>query len=423
MTIDNLKYEIETILPATRPARPNLRWPAWSMLPMPLLCAALLCACGGNGSPHDPAAANAREAPAGAESAQSRETEHAEEIRMTPAMMKEAGITVEPLARQPVRAVVRAPGRVVPTQNGIAHVGTVVPGRVARLLVSEGSHVARGEGLAEIEAFDIGELKGELMRARAGAEQARLALARQEKLGAEGIGAGRTLEEARTASLETAAALHAVEAKLRAAGINPASVEEMGFSSRIILRSPITGIVARRRVALGEYLEPSRDAFEVVNIGTVWIDAQLPPEVAATLHVGAAGFVRDREDRRLAGRIAFISPTVDPGTRTVTVRTEVANPEMHLRPELFVTVEFERPVSGYALAAPRDAIEREGSGWYVYREQEPNTFRRVPVQIGDAAGERTIVTAGLAEGDRIAVSGLFYLKSARQKGELEEHDD
>ncbi|MBS1910636.1 MAG: efflux RND transporter periplasmic adaptor subunit [Bacteroidetes bacterium] len=423
MTITDLKHEIETILFGKTLARPDLGRAVRSMLLMPFLCAALLCACGGSDAPHDPAAAKAREAPAGKESEQMEEKEHAGEIHMTPAMMKEAGITVEPIAKQSVSAVVSAPGRVVPTQNGVAHVGTIVPGRVARLLVSEGSHVARGEGLAEIEAFDIGELKGELMKARANAEQAREALARQEKLGAEGIGAKRTLEEARAASLQAAAALHAVEAKLRAAGINPANVEETGFSSRIILRSPISGIVARRRVALGEYLEPSRDAFEVVNTGSVWIDAELPPEVAATLQVGGTGFVRDREDHRHAGRIEFISPMVDPETRTVTVRTEVANPDTHLRPELFVTVEFERPVSGYALAAPRDAIEREGSGCYVYREHEPNTFRRVPVQTGSTAGDRTIVTAGLAEGDRIAVSGLFYLKSARQKEALEEHDD
>jgi cobalt-zinc-cadmium efflux system membrane fusion protein len=382
----------------------------------------VLFGCGSSGS-SDPRTSIDTVAPAGGERAKGGEEEHSDEIRMTPAMIKDAGITVEPIRKEPISTTLRAPGRVLPTQNGIAHVGTIIPGRIARLLVSEGSAVVIGTPLAEIEAFDIGQLKGELMTARANVEQTGSALARQEKLATEAIGATRTLEEARSANAQATSSLRAVEAKLRAAGINPSAVAGGAYSSRLVLRSPISGIVARRRVALGEYLEPNKDAFEVVNTSTVWIDAEIGPEIAATLQIGGAGFIRDQGDRRHTGRITFISPTVDPETRTVTVRIELSNPNRYLRPESFVTVEFERQVSGYALALPREAIEQEGSSYYVYREQEPDVFVRVPVEPGSQSGERQVIAAGLDEGDRIAVSGLFYLKSARQKGELQEHDD
>jgi cobalt-zinc-cadmium efflux system membrane fusion protein len=357
------------------------------------------------------------------EGEEDHEHEHEGEIQMTPAMMKDAGITVEPVMKQPASAVVTVPGRVVPTQNGIAHVGTVIAGRVTKLYVSEGAHVQKGAALAEIEAFDIGSLKGEYATAVAAVEHAKSVLTRQEKLTGESIGAQRTLDEARAAHGQAVAALRASEARLRAAGIDPRSVSSSGaFSSRIQLRSPIGGVVARRAVVLGEYVEPNKDAFEVVNTNTVWIDAQVSPDVAATLGTGNAGFVRDKGDHRHVGSITFISPTVDPASRTVTVRVEVSNPNVHMRPETFVSVEFERAVSGTALTVPKEAIEQEGASSYVYIEDEPGHFQRALVEIVSESGDRRVVSAGLKEGDRVAVGGIFYLKSARQKGELQEHE-
>jgi hypothetical protein len=60
--------------------------------------------------------------------------------------------------------------------------------------------------------------------------------------------------------------------------------------------------------------------------------------------------------------------------------------------------------------------------YYVYREDGPNTFQRIEVKVGAQTGEKTIIEAGLQEEDRIAISGIFYLKSARLKGELQEHE-
>jgi cobalt-zinc-cadmium efflux system membrane fusion protein len=180
-------------------------------------------------------------------------------------------------------------------------------------------------------------------------------------------------------------------------------------------------MVARRGVSLGEYVEPSRDLFEVVNTSTVWIDAQVSPQMASTLGIGGTGVIQDQENHRHSGIIRFIAPTVDPESRTVTVRTEVNNPNVHLRPETFVTVDFERSVSGYAIVIPNDAIEQDGTSYYVYREDEQNRFQRIEVKVGRGPGEKTIIETGLKEEDRIAISGIFYLKSARLKGELQEH--
>lgn len=348
--------------------------------------------------------------------------EHGSEITLTPAAMKEAGIVVEPAQRQPVNAVVTAPGRVMPTQDGVAHVGPVIAGRVTKLFVKEGDHVRAGTPLAELEAFDVSNLKGEYLQARAELAKAEATLARQRQLVSDGVGSKKNLEEAESAWGLATAAAKSTTARLRSLGINPEKIsEETAFNPRILLRSPIAGVVAQRDVALGEYVEPSKDAFQVVNTNVVWADAQVPPAVAGEITVGRTGFVRDADGHRHAGRIIFIAPTVNPDSRTVTVRVAVDNPNVHMRPETFVTVEFERPVGTTALSVPADALEQQGGEYFLYREHEPGTFERVQVEVESQVAGKAIIRAGIAEGERVAVKGVFYLKSQRQKGELQEH--
>ncbi len=340
-------------------------------------------------------------------------------IAMSPAAVREAGIVVQAVTKDRLTTTLTLPGRVVPTQNGIAHVGTIVPGRVRRLMASEGSYVRRGEALAEIEVYDIGVVKGELMEARADVEQRRAALDRQERLGKEGIGAQRAIEEARAAYKQAVARQTAAESRLRAAGINPSSVRAGNFSSVVQLRAPISGVVSRSHVVLGEYLEPSKDAFEVMNTSIAWIDAQAQPAQATTIATGDPGFVTVGDQRR-SGRIIFVSPTVDPESRTVTVRVEVDNNGLRLRSDMFVNVEFEQSTPGWGLVIPQSAIEMESGTSYVYLQEEPNAFIRVPVETGERMGDRVVITGGLRENSRVVVKGIFYIRSARMKGELEE---
>lgn len=343
-------------------------------------------------------------------------------VEMEPAMMKQADVAVARVARGPVAATMTAPGRVVPTGAGVAHVGTMLGGRVVRLYVDEGARVRRGAVLAEIEALDIGQLKGDYLHARAQVAVTAANLARQENLTGDGTGARKLFEEARSANAQALATMRASETKLRAAGIAPEGLNAgKAFSSRVALRAPIAGIVTRRSVVLGEHIEANEDAFEVMNTATVWVDAEVPPQKSVELNVGDVAFIDDAQGHRRSGRVIYISPTADPSSRKVTARVEIENHENHFRPETFVTVEFERTARQMALAIPVDAIEREGSSFFVYREQRAGRFERVAVDVGEQHGGRAIIRAGLTEGDRIAVSGVFYLKSARQKSELAEH--
>lgn len=353
------------------------------------------------------------------------EGEHSENepITLTPEAMKSAGITVTTVTRTSIAGTISAPGRVIPAQNATGHIGSLITGRVARILRGEGSTVSKGTIVAELEAFDIGELKAEYASATAAVSQTKLTLDRQERLSTEGIGAKRALDEARAAYSQAVARQRAAEAKLQSLGISPSELQGSSYSTRVSIRSPLSGVITKQHVVVGEYVDPSRDMFEVVNLSTVWVEAQVSPLLARELRIGTKATLRGQTGERGMGSVNYISPTVETESRTVPVRVLVNNTTSQLKPQSFVTVDFERQSGEVALSIPRTAIEQDGEKQYVYLQEGPTTFKRQEILLGASTGANAVVLSGLNEGDKIAEKGLFYLKSIREKGELEEHHD
>lgn len=341
-------------------------------------------------------------------------------IRVTPQTMSEANIRVAPVTNSAVRARMALPAVVAPHGDGVARVGTIIPGRVAKLYAAEGAFVAKGAKIAEIETMEIGKARAEYLEAVAMEKRTRQGLDRQQRLAGDGVGAQKTLEES-TAEFERAQALRReAEAHLQSLGIDP---KEAGssFANRLAVRAPIAGVIARRSATLGEYIAPDEDLFTIVNTGTVWIDAQGTPKQAAMLGTGGTAFARTPSGERVQGRVVFISPTVDPESKTVTIRIEAPNKGGLFRPGAFVTAEFESGKGEKLPAVPAEAVEKEGNRHFVYRLHEPGSFERVEVDVREKRDEVYVIDAGLEPGDEIAQSGIFYLRSIRMQGELSEH--
>lgn len=343
------------------------------------------------------------------------------EVTMTPEAIATAGILTAPVTRESGRERILLPAVVALQEDGVARVGTVVPGRIARLAVSEGTYVKRGSLIAEIESPEIGKVRAGYLEAVARERSAKLAFERQKRLAAQNIGAERDLEEAEAAYESAVAARREEGAHLRLYGINPEKART-SLSNRIRVTAPIAGVVAKRSVTLGEYVESSDDIVTLVNISTVRIDAQATAEQASRLAVGALGFAPLPDGRTTSGRITWIAPTLDPDSRTATVRFTLSNPNGVLRPGSFLTASYETNSSRSTIVIPTSALDRVEGKLYVWRLEEPGHFQRIELTGVEEQGERVYVESGLSEGDQVVVEGVFYLRSALDAGELEEHD-
>jgi membrane fusion protein, heavy metal efflux system len=378
-----------------------------------------------------------------------------ETLTLSAAQRTEAGVVTAPVRTQMLTVPVSVPGRIVPSETGQAVAGAVVAGRLVRLLAAEGQAVGRGQALAVIESPEIGTLQGELLHARATAERTRLELTRQEQLFAEGLSAERLLEQARAEHRIAQADQAAAESQLRALGAAPAT-SAGSVSGAVTVRAPIAGVVLRRIASLGDYVDQSEDLYELIAPGAVYADAEVPPEQAARLRPGLTAVIVAPGDERFRGEIASVAPALEAETRTTRIRVRIQNATAALRPETFVTIEFEGETGREALVVPTSAVEREGGQTFVYRvapeagragegsahagdeeggdehagdehagdehDEGGVTFERVPVALGEGAGDVVEVTDGLAAGDTVVVDGVFFLKSLRQRGELAEHD-
>jgi Cu(I)/Ag(I) efflux system membrane fusion protein len=170
-------------------------------------------------------------------------------------------------------------------------------------------------------------------------------------------------------------------------------------------------VVTKKELTPGSRLEAGAMAYELVDLSTVWVTAQVPEAQLRFVTAGVEGTLALTAfpGRTWSGQVRFIDPQLDPATRTVRVRLAFDNPKGELRPELFGELRLARP-SRQVLQVPTDAIV-PGPKPLVFVARGGGRFEPRVVTLGEATGERTEVKGGLGEGDEVVTGGLFLLDS------------
>ena len=160
-------------------------------------------------------------------------------------------------------------GNVSADADHFAIVGPLVAGRVTRLVVGVGSHVKRGQIMAEIESAEVGDARAALLSAKARLSAADANLRRERELADKRISSAREREIAEAQWATEKASVRAAEERLRAIGLNEGdirAVAENGHGGRVPIRAPIDGAVIERPVTLGEAVERATDAFRIADL-------------------------------------------------------------------------------------------------------------------------------------------------------------
>jgi Cu(I)/Ag(I) efflux system membrane fusion protein len=153
--------------------------------------------------------------------------------------------------------------------------------------------------------------------------------------------------------------------------------------------------------------------FRLVDLATVWVNAEIPEAQGASLLPGTAVEARvpSFPDQVFRGRVSAILPEVNAATRTLRARVELANPGARLKPGMFATLVFAEGTGAKALLVPSEAVIRTGARSVVIVAEGEGRFRQQDVQLGFDSGGRTEIRKGLAEGDKVVVSGQFLIDS------------
>jgi Cu(I)/Ag(I) efflux system membrane fusion protein len=191
-------------------------------------------------------------------------------------------------------------------------------------------------------------------------------------------------------------------------------VETTGkIHSRLTVSAPISGVVAELGAREGMAVMAGATLFRINGLDTVWVNAEVREAQASEVRPGNLVEARTSAlpGATFKGRVNAILPEVNPVTRTLKARVELANPNGKLVPGMFATVNFAPAARKEALLVPTEAVIRTGNRSVVIVAQGDGKFAPVDVEIGMESEGRTEIRKGLEAGQKIVVSGQFLIDS------------
>ena len=411
-------------------------------LALGLTAAFLGAACGGRQTAAEDAARaappSAERGAAGKADAAPYEDEHAEKdhVEVAPDVQKRLGIVVSVVAAEPLAVALRVTGSVQPLESRLAHVRPLAQGRILDVLAKVGDHVTRGQPLARFDNIEAGALATQREGARADLARLRVQLGtatrqaeRAGRLAEIGAVPQREYEaslgeqqqvEASISAQESAIA--GLEQRLRRFGTSEAAADA---SSVATISSPLAGILVRADIAPGDVVDGSTELFAVADISRVYVQAHVFEKDIGKVRQGQAATVTvdAYPDQRFTGRVAVVGGTVDPRTRTVPVRVEVANADARLKLDMFAKVDLATDATQPGLAVLREAVQTLEGRQVVFVKSGGTEFTVREVDTGRLSGPLIEIMRGLTAGEVVVTGGAFRLKSALLAGTLADDDD
>ena len=325
-------------------------------------------------------------------------TEHQRfHIRLEIALVKESSVPIS----------LTLPGKVMLNERRRTEITARLSGRVDKVSAFAGERVVGGQMLAQIFSQDFLTMQMEYLQA---AERA-------QRLGGE----NNDLSTAKTILLSA-------RKKLEVAGLSEndlhqleAAKEPMDF---LPVRASFAGAVLNTEIMQGQFVEPGAHLFEIADLSTLWVLADIYEQDLSRVHKGMKAHVEVTPYPRemFPATVTEIFDVVDAQTRTVKARLEVKNPSGKLKPEMFASVHLTTELGGNTIKVPAGAILGETEKHFIFVAVNDSTFEKREVRTGAETRDIVEVLDGLATGERIVVRGGFFLKSELAKETFgEEH--
>ena len=322
-------------------------------------------------------------------------------VDLTPERIQLIGMRTATVKREEIGGELRTVGVIGANERGLAQINTRFAGWIQKLLVSEtGERVRRGQALATIYSPDVLRAQQELLVAR----------------GWNSPNARPTHEhDGFAAGLDASA-----RRRLELLGISGQEIDEVLRTGKaveaIAIRSPVDGYVVAKSAVAGVAVQPGTVLFEVADLSRVWVTAEIYEQDFSRIHVGQKARLQltSSPGETHTGKVSFIYPIVDAGSRTLRVRLEFKNKidrdGPRLKPGMSGTVYLDLPRTT-GLMAPAEAVVDTGEMHYVFVAREGGHFEPRLVKVGARRNDRVEILSGVDEGETVVTTGNFLIDS------------
>lgn len=286
-----------------------------------------------------------------------------------------------------------------------------VPGRLAEVLVREGDRVTKGQVLARFEAAElqakVNERRSALEAARADARWTSRDRSDKESLASRNIVSQSAADQARATAENRSSMVSVAEAQLEVAMRNLADAQVL---------APFDGVVGERIANQGESLPIDGKILALLDTSHVEISAQMPAADVVRLRVdqSAAVTLEGFGDRVFNGRITRISPTTQPGSRSIPVYVEISDRHEALRGGLFATGTVNVQEKSHALAVPASAMRKDDQGDFVLAIENGVLVRKPVGAVRTWSRGELVEVKGLASGMQIVSAPLPGLRAGQR---------
>lgn len=330
------------------------------------------------------------------------------------------GVKTEPVTVSTFQKTIDTTGTVAFNQNRSTQVLSPISGPVSRINVNVGSRVSRGEALALVSSPDFAAAVSALRKAEASAKNARRIADLDAQLFKNDAIARRDYEQAETDAVNAEADRDAAVQQLQSLGVDQSTINEVRANHPVanlggVIRAPIGGTVVEKLISPGQLLQSTTPCFTVADLSDVWVYANVFEADLAAVHLGDTAEISTGGGQTLTGRVDNIAAVVDPNTRAVAVRIDVANPGEILKRDFYVHVQLHSRTPVQGILVPVSAILRDDQNLpFVFVTKPDGSFERRKVDLGSRTGDRQEIRSGLNAGDSIVVEGALFLQNEEQ---------
>ncbi len=322
-----------------------------------------------------------------------------------------------------------AMGKLLAPYTRTSVISYAFPARVYEIKCNVGDWVKVSSPLVILQSQEVGQARADFFKAQADFELAQANYERQKRLYEHGAGAQKDFLTAEAEMKIARANLEAMEKRLHLLGFTEEDVKKIATTHQInpviTLYSPLAGKVIEIKVIPGEMIDQSKEIMTILDPGVLWVDAEIfekdIPKVKTGQQVEIA--VEALPDRVFHGKISYIADVIKDETRTITVRSEVVNEGLLLKPGMFASIKIYLHDGEKTLAVPEAAVCDYLGQKFVFIAQE-GKFEPRPISLGVRLNGHYQVLKGLTAGEKVVTTGSFELKSKLFEEELKKsiHD-
>ena len=312
-----------------------------------------------------------------------------------------ANVGVSTVEYKAIGKEINTVGKIDYNETRQAHIAARIGGRADRLYVNfTGQKVKKGEPLLEIYSPDLVTTQQEYI----------LALENFEKTKSSSLKEPLAIAQSLVESTKN---------KLLLWGITPEQILNIETSKKVqttmTIFAPIGGTITKKEIVEGQYVSEGQDFFQIDDFSVVWMEADIYEYEISFVKLGQKVEVTTQAypGEVFFGTVTFISPTLNPETRTLRIRAEFPNPQEKLKPEMFVNAKV-KISSGKNLMVPATAVLNTGKREIVWIQVEPGVFQPKEVKTGVRAGDYYSVLEGLKDGEKVVSKAGFLLDSESQ---------